>query len=177
MSTKLKWGLITGAVYVIFSLISNLLGLQEGGGFTATAVLSNTLLFGVTLFTIYSGVKESRVQNENGYLTFGQGFRTGMGISLISALIVFVFTIIYLYLIDPGMIDKVMEMTEESWDKQGMPEDQKEVVRKYTMMFMTPWAFSLIAIVSCIFWGLIKSLISAAILKKEGPPSVPTTTE
>lgn len=174
MSTTVKWGLITGMVYVIFSLIGNLLGLQEEGGFTAKALLSNTALFAASFFTIYLGIKETRDQNNQGFLTFGQGFRSGMGIALIAALIVFVFTLIYLYLIDPGMIDKVMEMTEESWDKQGMGEEQKEVARKYTMMFMTPWAFSLIAIVSCLFWGLIKSLIGSAILKKDPPPVMPT---
>ena len=174
MSTKVKWGLITGAVYIIFSLINNLLGLMDEGGFTLPALLSNTALFAVTFFTIFSGIKETKEQKLGGYLTFGQGFRSGMGIALIAALIVFAFTLIYLYLIDPGTIDKVMEMTEETWEKQGMPEEQREVSRKYMAMFMTPWAFSLIAIVSCIFWGLIKSLIASSILKNEAPPTVPT---
>jgi hypothetical protein len=173
MSTKVKWGLITGAVYVIFTLINNLLGLMDGGGFTLTALLSNAALFAATFFTVFSGIKETKEQKLDGFITFGQGFRSGMGIVLIAALIVFAFTLIYIYLIDPGMIDKVMEMTEESWEKQGMPEEQRDAARKYTGMFMTPWAFSLIAIVSCIFWGLVKSLIASAILKNEAPPTVP----
>ena len=166
MSTKVKWGLITGAVYVVFSLINNLLGLMDEGGFTLPALLSNTALFAVTFFTIFTGIKETKEQTLNGFITFGQGFRSGMGIALIASLIVFVFSLIYLYVIDPGMIDKVMEMTEESWDKQGMPEEQREVARKYTSMFMTPWAFSLIAIVSCIFLGPYKIFDCFSYLKE-----------
>ena len=174
MSTKVKWGLITGAVYVIFSLINNLLGVMDEGGLSLTAMLSNAVLFGATFFTIYSGIKETRDQQMGGYLTFGQGFRSGMGMVLIASLIILAFTLIYIYLIDPGLIDKVKEMAEESWDKQGMEEDQREIARKFSAPFMTPWAFGLIAVVSCLFWGLVKSLIASSLLKKEGPPSVPT---
>lgn len=174
MSITMKWGLITGMVYVIFSLINNMLGLQDAGGFSAKAVLSNAALFGATLFTIYLGVKEARDTDGGGYMTFGQGFKSGMAISLITALIASVFTFIYLKFIDPGFLDKIMAMTQDQWEKQGMSEEQIEAAQKYSGFMMNAWAFSLIMIVSVLFWGLIKSLIAAAILKNEAPPSVPT---
>jgi hypothetical protein len=173
MSITLKWGLITGMVYVIFSLINNLLGIQDGGGFTAKALLSNGALFGATLFTIYLGIKEAKETDGRGYINFGQCIRTGMGITLITALIACVFTFIYLKFIDPSSIDKIMAMTEEQWEKNGMSEEQMDAARSYTSVLMTPWAFSLIVILSVLFWGLIKSLIAGAMLKTEAPPTVP----
>ena len=79
MSTVLKWGLITGAVYVIFSLVSNLLGVQQGGGGSmGLGFLINFLMMVATFFTIYLGIKEARDQDLGGYLTMGQGFITGI---------------------------------------------------------------------------------------------------
>ncbi|HSF89590.1 MAG TPA: DUF4199 domain-containing protein [Saprospiraceae bacterium] len=173
MSITVKWGLITGMVYVIFSLVNNMLGIQDGGGFTAKAILSNAALFGATLFTIYLGIKEARDTTGGGFINFGQCFRTGMGITLITALVACAFTFIYLQFIDPGFIDKIMAMTEEQWEQNGMTEEQMDAARSYTTMLMTPWAFSLITILSVLFWGLVKSLIAGAFLKTEAPPTAP----
>lgn len=169
MSTTMKWGLITGAVYVIFSLINNLLGLSEGGGFSMIGLLSNTLLFLVTLFTIYTGVKEIRDNAFEGYLTFGQGFKSGMAIALIAAIIVAIFTYVYIAFIDPGMIDKIIATTEAQWEEQNMSDAQMDQARSMMGYFMNPFIMCLIAAVSVIFWGVIKSLVSAALLKKEAP--------
>lgn len=174
MSTTMKWGLITGMVYVIFSLISNMLGLQEAGGFSLTGLLSNGAILVVTFGTIYMGIKEYRDTELNGYLSFGQGFKSGITIAFIAALIACVFTFIYLTVIDPGFIDKIMAMTEEQWEKQGLSEEQMDGARKLTDIFMTPWAFTLITIISVVVWGLIKSLVAASLLKNEAPPTLPT---
>lgn len=172
MSTTVKWGLITGMVSVFFALISNMLGLSEKGGFTLASVAITIASLGASFYTIYLGIKEAKEQNFGGYLTVGQGFKTGMGIALIAGLISFVFTLVYLHLIDPGMVDRIKEMAAAQWESQGMSEEQIEAASKYSGMFMNPWFFSLMAIVSALFWGLIQSLIAASILKKEAPPTL-----
>lgn len=174
MSTTVKWGLITGMVYVIFSLLGNMLGIQRSGGFSIMGLALNTAVFIATMATIYLGTKENRDQNLGGYMTFGQGFKTGLGIALIASLITAVFTLIYMTLIDPNMAADIMETVEESWDKQGMPEENREVARKWTEFMFKPWFMGIMVIISVIFWGVIKSLITSAMLKKEAPPTVPT---
>lgn len=169
----MKWGLITGAVYIIFSLINNLLGVSEGGGFSMIGLLTNTLVLGVTFFTIYTGVKEIRDSELEGFLTFGQGFKSGLAIALIAAIIAAVFSYVYIAIIDPGMIDKIIAMTEAQWEEQNMPEAQMEQARTWMGYFMNPVIMSLIGAVSVIFWGVIKSLVTAALLKKEAPLVVP----
>ncbi|MEP6795159.1 MAG: DUF4199 domain-containing protein [Saprospiraceae bacterium] len=170
MSTTLKWGLITGMVYVIFSLGSNMMGVQESGnkmlGFGMGA-----LILVATYFPIYLGVKEAREQDLGGYITLGQGFLTGFKIAVIAGVISSIFTLIYTKIIDPNFIDNIMAGIEDQWDKAGMPEESKDMARKWTNFFMNPIAFSIMSLLSALFWGLIKGVVAGAMLKKEAPPS------
>jgi hypothetical protein len=174
MSAAVKWGLITGMVYVIFSLLSTMLGLQQGGSNSGLSFVANIFIFAVTFFTVYLGIKEMRDQELSGYLTFGQGFRGGMKISLIAALISSVFAFIYLQFIDPDFGDRMMENIEAQWDKAGMQEEQREMARKFTSYMFNPIIWGAFSLAWVIFWGLVKSLIASAILKKEAPPAAPT---
>ncbi len=174
MSTTVKWGLITGMVYVIFSLIGNLLGLAEKGGFSIMALGLNTALLGATFYTIYAGIKEAKEHSFGGYLTTGQGFKTGMGIALIASLVAFMFTLIYLQFIDPSMVDRIKEIAHTQWEKQGMSDEQIEAASKFSGFMMNAWFMSLMTIISVLFWGLIKSFAAASMLKNEAPPTAPT---
>ena len=171
MSTIVKWGLITGMVYVIFSLAANLLGLQQGGKF-ALQLVSNTLLLVATFYTIYLGVKETRDESAKEYFTMGEGFLAGFKIALIAAVIAVVFSFIYIQFIDPDMMDRMMEQAEDQWDEMGVPEDQREMGRKFQGYFTNPLVLSAFVLAQVLFWGAIKSLVAGAMLKKN-PPAVP----
>lgn len=176
MSTTLKWGLITGMVYVVFSLISNMLGLQQGGGSMGSAglgILLNAVLMLITFFTLYRGVREIRDEDLDGNLNMGQAIRKGMAIALIAGVMLGVYMLIYAYLIDPHMMDNAMEAVEAKWDEMGIPEEQREMSRKFTKMFMNPAILAPFSIIWVAFWGLLKSLVAGAMLKKEPPPSIP----
>ncbi len=172
MSTTVKWGLITGMVSVFFGLISNMLGLSEQGEFSGMSWLMLVLSLGGTFYTIYLGIKETKEEKFGGYLTVGQGFKTGMGIALIASVIGFAFSLIYLNLIDPGMVGRIADIQEQQLEQKGMSEEQLEAARSMSGMFMNAWFFSLMGIVFSLFWGLIQSLIAASILKKEAPPTL-----
>ena len=171
MSTTLKWGLITGMVYVIYSLISNMLGLQQGGMGMGLGLLANIVIMLATFFTIYLGIKESRDTDLNGYMTMGQGFMTGFKIALIAGLIAGIFAFVYAKFIDPDMADKMMSTAEEQWDEMNVPEEQREMSRKITGMFLNPVIMAPFMILWVLFWGVFKSLIAGAMLKKDPPPT------
>ncbi len=155
MSATVKWGLITGMVYVIFSLISNMLGLQQGGGGNAgLGMLVNVLLFGATFYTLFLGIKEIRDTELDGAITVGQAFKKGLAI-------------------DPDLGERVLETAEEQWDKMGVPEEQRDMSRKITGWFLNPAIMAPFMLVWVAFWGAIKALIAGSILKKEAPPTVP----
>ena len=172
MSTVLKWGLITGMVYVIFSLLGTLLGIQQGGNL-GLGILSQTILMVVTFFTIYMGVKEVREETTTEYFTMGQGFVTGFKIALIAAVLAGVFSFIYQKFIDPDMMERMLSQAEEQWDELNVPEERREMGRKFQSYFTNPFMMSAIVMLQVIFWGVIKSLVAGAILKKNPPAVTP----
>ncbi len=173
MSTNVKWGLITGMVYVIFSLLSNMLGIQQGGNM-GLGLLMNAALFGATFFTIYLAVKEQRDTALGGYINLGQAIRTGMGVALIAGVISGIFTVLYMKVIDPGMADKILAAAEAQMDAQNIPEEQREMSRKFSGYFLNPFIVAPFTLIWIAFWGLIKSLIAGQMLKREAPPTFPT---
>ncbi len=174
MSTTVKWGLITGMIYIIHSLLVNMLGLSKPGeGFSLVPLLMNTILLVATFFTIYLGIKEVREAND-GFITFGSAFKSGMGIVAITSVVAAIFTLVYVKLIDPGFSAEMISVIEGQWEEANMPEEQREVAAKWVGIMFKPAMLFVLTIVTVIFWGLIKSLICAAILKKEAPPTIPT---
>lgn len=174
MSITLKWGLITGMVYVIFSLASNMLGLQQGnGGSAGLGILIYLLQWGCTFLSIYMGVKEIRENELGGYINVGLAFKKGMAIALIGGLISAVFTLIYMKFIDPEMSDRILQGAEDQWDQANMPEEQREMSRKITGIFLNPWIMAPFVIIWIALGGMVKSLIAGSILKNEAPPTVP----
>lgn len=171
MSAILKWGLITGMVYIFHSLIGNILGIQQGGN-VMMGLLLNTILLGITFYTIYLGVKEVRSETAGEYFTMGQGFIAGLKITLIAAVIAVIFSFIYIQFIDPDMMDRIMSEAEEKWDEMGTPEDAREMGRKFQGYFTNPFILSALVLVQVLFWGVLKSLVAGALLKKN-PPVMP----
>lgn len=171
MSTILKWGLITGMVYIFFSLVSNLLGLQQGTNF-GLSLLIGTLLLLATFYTIYLGVKETKEELAGEFFTTGQGFMAGFKIVLIAAAVSAIFTFIYLEFIDPNVVDHLLSDAEDKWDEIGVPEENRDSMRKWAGYMANPIVITAISLVSVIFWGAIKALVAGLMLKKN--PVVPS---
>ena len=175
MSSALKWGLITGMVLIVQNLISTLLGVgQDPSVSPFLGILLSIIGIGVTLFTIYLGIKEIRDTELNGYLTFGMAIRKGLKIALIAGILVAVYSVIYAKLIDPEMMDRLLAVQEDKWAEQNMTEDQIAMARKMMSFFKNPFLLAGLAILSTCFWGLLQSLVAGAILKKDAPPTFPT---
>jgi len=176
MSSALKWGLITGMVLIVQSLISTVLGVGTDPSVSPfLGFLISAVGIIVTFFTLFTGIKEIRDTELNGYLTMGGAIKNGLKIALIAGLIAAVYTIIYAKFIDPGMMDKIIAAAEEQWTERNMTEDQMDMARKMMTIFRNPFLIAAMVILSTCFWGLIQSLIAGAILKKEAPPTLPMT--
>src|SRR5687768_12758201 len=165
MSTILKWGLITGMVYSVIALISNLLGIQTGEVNRSLGFILNFVLMVITFFTIYAGVKEFKQSDLNNTMTFGQGFMTGLKIALIAGAIAGVFALIYIQFIDPDMPEKIMSAAEDEWERKNMPENQREMARQISGYLMNPVFMTFFTILYTAFWGALKSLLAAKLLK------------
>jgi hypothetical protein len=176
MSIAIKWGLITGMVLVVQSLISNLLGIgQDPDAGSGMGILISAIGLIATFMTIYMGIKEIR-DTEMGYMTTGLALRKGLKIALIAGAILAVFTIIYAKIIDPGLMDRVMAAQEEQMMQRNMTEEQIEGTKKVMSIFKSPFLTAGVVMLMTCFWAIFQSLIAGAMLKKEAPPTVPPST-
>jgi uncharacterized membrane protein YhaH (DUF805 family) len=173
----MKWGLITGMLYVVYMLLPNVLGLQQGPGASmGVNLMLGTLILLATFFTIYMGVKETRDEEKNGFITLGEAFKVGLQITLYACVIAGIFGLINYYFIDPNFGDKILEGAEAQWDKMNVPEESREMGRKWTGYMSNPIILTLMGIVSIVFWGVIKSLVAGMILRKNPPVTIPPAT-
>jgi len=160
----LRWGVISGALGIVFSLMLFFQGMHYEQS-TATTVIGISILFAVIAFGINSFKKDS-----GGFLKLNQALKLGTGIAVVSGII----GLIYYFLLtndilEAGYMEKAMElakdkaftenpnMTQEQWD-QGMAMQEK-------FKFL---AYPFILIFNAIL-GLIGGLIFGLIMKKKNP--------
>ena len=167
--TGIKFGIICGLVYVIFTMIPILLGPET----QKNPILGIVLLLAMvvsTFFVIFYGVKEFRDTVNGGALTVNEGMKLGVLIALIAALVSAAFTLLYNYVIDPGYAERMMEVARESLEDRGMTDEQIDAAMKWTNMFKSPALQAGFTIVWYCLWGLVKGVISGAILKRDPSP-------
>lgn len=153
-----RYGIITALSVVIYSLVINIARLNT----------SKALGWLVYLIIIVGIVKASQEfkKSTRGTMTFGEGFRIGAVICLITGTVSAIFTYIYLAFIDSSLIALGLEKARESMESQGLSEDKIEARLAVAAKFVTPPMMSLWTLLGTIFIGLIISAIIAAITKK-----------
>jgi len=165
MQLAKKYGLLAGLVYIIVGLINLMFELSAAGNMAG--ILLWAIPFFGTFAIVYVAVKEFR--EENGSLTTGQGVKLGVTIALIAAVLGSVFTLIYTQLIDPEVMTRQMEIMVETWEDQGMSDDQIEQARTWSETLMNPFLAIPFTIIWYVIGGLIKGAISGYKLKQDAP--------
>lgn len=158
----LKWGIISAIISVVFTIILY--------NFDLWKMVWVSVTFGllITVVVLVLASKEFKGLNE-GFMTFGQGFGMSMLIIAVSGLISNAFNQLYINVIDTGMLDKIKDFQEEMYIKQGLSDEQIEMALQQAERFSSPGMQFLFSILGSLFFGLIISLIVAAIMKKERP--------
>ena len=162
MKHLMNWGGVLGLVLIAYSLVLYLLGANE----------SSAAQWGSYAFIaagIYLATKAKR-DRENGVISYGQGVGTGVGVAFFASVLVAFYTFVFFAFIDPDMLEELILRTEDQMYEQGTPDGQVEMAMTYTRKFMQPGPMAAMVVLSYSFMGLIVSLITSAILKKDGDP-------
>ncbi len=158
----LKWGLIYGLLSIVVSTIIytfNLLSQQW-----ISTVVSILLSIGV----LFMAFREFRELN-GGFMSFGQGLGLGMLLFVTGGVLFAGFDVLYKKVIDPGIVDKLLEITEMQYEKSGLsPEAIEQAIEAARPFIAGPFA-PVVVIFSYALTGFICSLIMAAIMKKNPP--------
>ena len=160
-SPALQFGLLTGLVMIVFTLVLFLAGVGEK---------SPLRFVGYVLFIgmIFWGMVSIRDRQLDGVMSYGKAFGTGFWISLFAAILVGVFTFFYLKYINPGFITTHLAQARmKMQERPNITEAQIEQGMKMARMFTTPIVSATIAFIMEVVVGTILSLIIAIFAKRE----------
>jgi Protein of unknown function (DUF4199) len=167
MSTKFTYALVLTVIGALFSLLLYFTGFQTeklavGQHLTWLMVIAHAAV-------LWFGIKAVREESPDKSLSYGQGVGAGTLISLYSGLMSAVYTFIHFKFINPNFFDYQMELVRQKWVQAGMSDTQMEQAESITRKFMGPGVSTCFALVATVIFGLILSLIIAAILKRPKP--------
>ncbi len=157
------YGAIIGFALIIYSVLLYILDLSMS---RSLGYLSFLIIIG----GIYVGIKNFRENEPDKAISYGRAVGVGVLICVFFGFLASVFTYLQFRFIDPGLVDKMVEIAEEKMLEKGLPEDMIEMQITGMSKMFSPGLMAIFGFFSHLFWGTIISLILAAILKREPAP-------
>lgn len=160
-SPAMQFGLLTGLVLIVYTLILFLVGVGEK---SPLQFISYVLLIGM----IFWGMVNIRDRQLDGVMSYGKAFSTGFWIVLFASILVGIFTFFYLKYIDPGfMANHLAEVRMKMEARPGITQAQVEQGMKMARTFSSPIISSVMALVWEVIIGTVFSLLIAIFAKRE----------
>ncbi|RZJ80684.1 MAG: DUF4199 domain-containing protein [Flavobacterium sp.] len=152
------------AAYILVSIVvSGLLNVEMGpNASTSSKVISSALNWVPFIFAVvYVQIKHRK--DLGGFITYGRAFSAGFRFSVYAGLFTGILMFLYYQFIDPAAMEKIVDASiagaKSDQEVQGI-----EMMRPYFTL-TTAFGSAIMFTIS----GLIVSLISAAIVKRERP--------
>ena len=161
-SIMLNYGLLLGFVSIIAALVNYVFGdIYQPHWSLMVASLA------ITAVIIVLGLKKVKELN-SGFLSVGEAIKTGLGISLISALIYVAYLLIFYNFIEPDFFKNMTQVQEQMIleNYPNLTDEQLEGAKKNAAMFANTGVNLTITIIVSLFFGLIISLIAGLVMKK-----------
>lgn len=158
----LKWGAITGVALMLFTTVLYL-----------TSATPNQIV-GLLLYVIFAvglvlSMREFKRENTN-YLNYGEGLGLGMQTGAVAALISTMYSVLYTSVIDPTMMERVInEMRDKLEDQGNLSDDQIEQSLSIMQAMQSPGIQFVTGIFWLVFIGFVFSLVIAAVLRRNKP--------
>ncbi len=122
----------------------------------------------LTIVFIVLGMIQFKKAN-NGFMSFGQALKIGVGIGLVGAVIGILFNQVIINVIDPDTMTKAMEFQRQQLEATGLPSQQIDAQMGMAEKFSTPVFQIAFGLIGSILFSFLLSLIPALILKKSDP--------
>ena len=158
----LHYGTILGLLSIVFALIIFFLDLHYAQENSVSFVN-----YGISITVLIIALLDFRKTN-NEILSLGDSIKMGMGVFLISAIYVSIYTFILLNFLDPETLIKSLEVTEMKILEQNpeISEDQLDQILSFQEKFSTPFVISTVLVIFSLISGFFSSLILGLIFKK-----------
>jgi ABC-type sugar transport system permease subunit len=170
MSTKFIYALTLTICGALLNLLLYFTGFQTEK--LATGQYFQWLGFVMMFAILWLGIKAVRDEAPEKGMSYGRGVGTGTLISLYSGLMSSVYSFIHFKFVNPEFADYQLALIRPKWEAAGMAEAQMEQAEKMTRAMMGPVAQAILTPIMVVIFGLILSLIIAAILKRPAPDQI-----
>ena len=157
----LKWAVIYLLISIVITYLFQFLNVDQTGGV-------KWLGFIPLIVFLFLAQKEYKDQL-GGYISYGDAFLPGLFFSLFAGIFGAIFSYLYFAILNPAEFERILTTTQTQMEAKGSSPDQIEAA----IGFMRKGGVFLITVgsaVTVIVLGIIISLITAAILKKERSP-------
>ena len=165
---SLWFGLITGGVLILFSLILFLAGLHTSRnlGYLGYVILIAGLAWGTV---------EYRNKSLGGYISYGKAFMSCFMSGLYAGLILAIYMFVFVQYIHPGFIDEMLEISRQAiYDSNSnMTDEQVEQAIEMSAKFMSPVMITIWTFVAYLFASAVLGLIISIFIKKEDKSAAP----
>ena len=167
-ANAINYGLITGAVMIVYSLIL----------YIANLYMNRNLGYISYVFLVAGmgwGTFELRKKYENGLMTYGEAFISCFLIGLFAGILSTIYIFVFAKFINPGFINEILEQSRVQMQARNMNDDQIETAMEYTKRFTSPVWLVIWGFVAYVFMSLVLGLIAAIFLKKtdsSAPPAL-----
>jgi hypothetical protein len=161
-SAGIRYGLIGGVIGIAYFLILNTAGMDTTQGFW------NWFRFVITIGILIFAHKYYKDNNDS-FMSYGQGVGISFWTGLIASLIGGVFMFIYVKFIDASFIEMMKQNQITAMQERGMSDAQIDQSMKIASMFMSPLVIFIFAIVFGIIGNVIGGLIVSIFTQKKAP--------
>jgi hypothetical protein len=159
-----KFSLIFTLILVAVNLMFYITGMQ-----TKLSVVMTILTILVIGGSIYKGILTERNQVLGGFITYGEGVKIGLLITLFASILLTFYNYIFVEFIDVDFMDNMIKEAKRQMIEDGSSEEEIEMGMKMFEYMKSPWVFALGGFAGYFFYGLIASLIVAIFTKREDP--------
>jgi hypothetical protein len=156
----LNYGLYLGVIGIIVNL-----SLWASGNIFTLQWVNNVVIYASMIVLIILGIKQFKGIN-SGFISWGQGVKIGLGITMVSAVLTVIYTLLFTNIIEPTFQQQAMDFQAKAWEDAGYTSDQIEASVAMAEKFSSPAIVSAMILAFSAFVGFVFSAIIAAIMKK-----------
>lgn len=158
----LMYGLMTAAAVIVLDLIFYVMEVPME--------TFNIRLLGMVAYIggMVWGASVYKKEIGNGFMTYGKAFSVSYIIAIITALIVSIYTFVFVEFFDPSIIAEILDKSEQTMLDQGnMTDAQIDQALEFTAKFTSPIMMGIMAFITSAIIYAIVALVSSIFVKKE----------
>ncbi|MFC5412000.1 DUF4199 domain-containing protein [Larkinella bovis] len=157
----LKWGLISGVIFMVYTTIINVAGL-----FTNQSMQWISLVIAIAVAIM--AMRDYRALN-GGFMSYGEGVGLGTLLSVISGLVSITYSLIYTNFIDTTIRQQMLDNAREQLESRGMSDEQIDQAMQFTEKLQSPGLQFMVGVLFSAIFGVLIALVVAAFLRRNKP--------